>query len=105
MLVHLVGAVPVIGVLAAIVVWVMGKDEQPLVEANGKAAINFQLTLAGAYFALVILEGISFGVLAVVTRPVGFLLWLAALALVTLAARAAATGELYAYPLALRPLR
>lgn len=100
-LVHLVGAVPVAGVFAAMLIWLVRKDDDPFVEAHAKEALNFQMTLAGFYFALFVLELISFGYLAVVVRPVMVLTWLASLGLIALAVRAVAAGRAARYPVAL----
>jgi uncharacterized Tic20 family protein len=105
MLSHLVGAVPVVGVLAALLIWLLRKDAEPFVDAHGKEALNFQLTLAGLYVVLFALSVITFGYLAIVIRPLGFLLWLASLGLIALAARAAKGGQSHLYPITLRPLQ
>ena len=101
---HLVGAVPVVGVLAAISLWLHAAEDD-FAEPHAKEALNFQLTLAGAYLLLFVISWLSFGYLTPIVRPIMFLLWLASLGLIALAVRAVAAGRSHLYPIALRPLR
>ena len=86
-------AVPFGNVLAPLLLWLIKKDESEFVDANGKEAINFQLTwtllLLGA--SLTILVGV--GLLVV---PVIAVAWLV---LVVLATIRASEKEVYDYPL------
>lgn len=86
-------AVPFGNILAPLLLWLVKKDESEFVDANGKEAMNFQLTwtllLLGA--SLTILIGI--GLLVV---PVIAVAWLV---LVVLATLRASEREVYDYPL------
>ncbi|NLE57691.1 MAG: DUF4870 domain-containing protein [Planctomycetes bacterium] len=96
MLCHLAGLV---GFLGPLIVWLIKKDQSPLVNDQGKESLNFQITIL---IALVIS-----GVLMIVF--IGFLLfplvWLADLILIIVAAVKANSGVVYRYPFALRLIK
>jgi uncharacterized Tic20 family protein len=83
-------------VLVPLAVWLLKRSESPFIDANGREALNFQISIT--------IYGIVAGVLAFVL--VGFVL-LAALAvfqfvLMVIASVRASQGEVYRYPLTLR---
>ena len=96
MLCHLAG---LIGFLGPLIVWLIKKDEFPLVNDQGKESLNFQITVL---IALVI-SGILMAVF------IGFLLfplvWLADLILIIVATVKANSGVVYRYPFALRLIK
>jgi len=85
--------------LAPLIVWLIKRDEHPFIDAQGKDAVNFQLTmflalLVGAILALVL---------------IGFVVMLVAGVLMTVLPIVAAVksnrGESYSYPLTIRFIR
>lgn len=90
---------PVGGLLGPFVVWLIKRDDMPLVADQGKESLNFQITvlLAGALATLLI--GVGIGLL---------LLWALAiyyLVMVVIASVKANEGRAYRYPLTLRLIK
>jgi len=88
--------IPFGGILGPLVVWLMKKDTMPLVDQQGREAMNFQLTVHIALLASLLLTfvGIGFILLGVVA--------LGSLILTIMAAVAAQEGKRYRYPFTLR---
>ncbi|MFL6594049.1 MAG: DUF4870 domain-containing protein [Chthoniobacterales bacterium] len=79
-----------------LIVWLMKRDESPELDAHGKEAVNFQISMLiynaiAAVFCLVL---IGFFFLAV--------LWVLNAVLVIIAAIKASDGEFYRYPMTIR---
>src|SRR5215212_6609910 len=79
-----------------LIVWLMKRDESPEIDAHGKEAVNFQLSmliynLVAAVFCLIL---IGFVFLAI--------LWVLNAVLVIIAAIKASDGEFYRYPMTIR---
>jgi len=98
---HLLGlagltAIPFANVLAPLVLWIWKRESNPGVDAHGKEAVNFQISMT----IYTILAGLSMLVL------VGFVLMPAVLVtnlvLMIIAAVKASRGEFYRYPLTIR---
>jgi uncharacterized protein len=87
---------PIGGVLGPLVVWMLKRENYPLVADQGREALNFQLTL--------LLSGVAAVALALLL--VGFLLLLAiavyGVVMVVVASIKASEGIPYRYPLSLR---
>jgi uncharacterized Tic20 family protein len=82
--------------LAPLIVWLMKRDESPEIDAHGKEAVNFQISMliyniVAAVFCLVL---IGFVFLAV--------LWVLNAVFVIIAAIQASDGKLYRYPMTIR---
>ncbi len=94
MLCH-IGAI-VLGFIAPLVIWLVKKDESPLVDDQGKEALNFQITMTIAAIVATILMSVF----------VGFLLMPAVaifnLIMVIIAGIKANEGEKYRYPVNIR---
>jgi uncharacterized Tic20 family protein len=79
-----------------LIIWSLKKDEMPLVNDQGKEALNFQITMTIAF----IVAGLSIFIL------VGFVLlpavWLFDVIMTIVAAVKANDGEAFRYPLTLR---
>ncbi len=101
MIVHLAALVGLLGngiglLLGPLAVWLMKREEDPFIDANGKEAVNFQITMLLAMvvsgFLIIILIGIPmlilFGLIAVVLPILGGL--------------KAKEGEVYRYPMTIR---
>ena len=88
--------IPFAGVIVPLVLWLMKRDQYPLVNDQGKEAVNFQISMAIYYL-------ISLALLLVL---VGFVL-LAALAVfqlvcIIIATMKASEGVRYRYPMCIR---
>jgi len=82
--------------LPPLIVWLMKRDESPELDAHGKEAVNFQLSMliynvVAAVFCLIL---IGFFFLAI--------LWVLNAVLVIIAAIKASDGEFYRYPMTIR---
>ena len=83
-------------VLAPLAVWLMKRDESPEIDAHGKEALNFQISMliynaVAAVFCLVL---VGFVFLAI--------LWLLNAIFVIIAAIQASDGKFYRYPMTIR---
>lgn len=114
--------IPFGAILGPLLVWLIKKDEFPLVDAQGKEVLNFQISLwiyglgLGLLFFLLF---IVIFVLAVVFPPFIVIAWilgilsaimfaimkLAGIALSVIAAVKVNNGEIYRYPFAMRFLK
>jgi len=57
-LAHILG---ILGILPSLIIWLVFKDRGPFVNAEGKEALNFQITLLIAEIALYVLGLLTFG--------------------------------------------
>lgn len=98
----------IIGILPALIIWLVFKDRGRFTNEEGKEALNFQITLAIAQVAIVILSTF----LAAVTFGIGALLgglgWVVAIISIILSIMAfmkTKDGIPYRYPFALRLIK
>jgi len=88
--------IPFGSIIGPLIIWLIKKDTMPFVDDQGKEALNFQITAAIAFV----------GCLALMIVLIGFLLiWVVAIAdlvLIILAAIKANEGVAYRYPFTLR---
>lgn len=96
MLAHLLGIFS--GFVGALIIWLMKKDESGFVADEAKEALNFQITIAIALVASIMLKFVLIGF---VLFP---LVFIANFVFCLLAALTVAKGKAYRYPLALRLL-
>ena len=96
MLCHLAG---LIGFLGPLIVWLIKKDQYPLVNDQGKESLNFQITVL---IAMVISWVLMFVLIGFFLFP---LIWLADLVLIIVATVKANSGVVYRYPFALRLIK
>lgn len=94
MLAHLLGIFT--GFVGPLILWIVKKDEGGFVAEETREALNFQITIALALVASIMLKVILIGILLV---P---LVFLANFVFCLLAALTAAKGKPYRYPLTLR---
>ncbi|MFW6154213.1 MAG: DUF4870 domain-containing protein [Planctomycetota bacterium] len=91
--------IPVLGVVAPLVIWLIKRENSPFIDAHGKAVVNFQLSLLIYLFVSAILVFVI----------VGFLLILALIVMQIIltinGAVRAQNGEPYRYPVAIRFIR
>lgn len=88
--------VPLGNLIGPLIVWLVKKDQFPLVDQNGKESLNFQisLTIYAIVAGILTLVFIGFILLAV--------LYIAGIIYVILASIAANKGEVYRYPMTIR---
>ncbi|MGB1309758.1 MAG: DUF4870 domain-containing protein [Leucothrix sp.] len=87
-------------VLGPLAVWLLKRNDSSFVDANGKEALNFQITALVIAFALVVLST-AMGIFLVLAGIVG----IGALGLAIYAGLQAKKGERYTYPFALRLIK
>ena len=109
-------AAGVAGVVGALAVWLLKRDESPFIAEHAREALNFNLSMliyaCAACLLVVVLVGVSvltLGIGLLLTVPAGVLLALAAAAIAVtwlvcsiIATVRAFNGEPYRYPLSLR---
>jgi uncharacterized Tic20 family protein len=86
-------------VIGPLIVWLIKKDQYPLVDDQGKEVLNFQLSMTIYYVVAAILFCVYVGLL-VFPALVVF-----AIVVTILGAVKASTGEAYRYPLCIRFLK
>lgn len=92
--------IPFGNILGPLIVWLIKRGEMPLVESNGKEAINFQITVSIAMLICIPLMFVLIGI------PMAFAVGLGALVLTIMAAVKVSNGEFdYKYPLTIRLLK
>ena len=88
--------IPFGNVIGPLVVWLLKKGDSNAVDAHGKEALNFQISMT--IYAL--LAGLSlFVIIGVVLLPLALI---ANLVFIIVASIKASNGELYRYPLTIR---
>ena len=104
MLTHLIALCGFIGVpfghlIGPLIIWLVKKDQFPLVDDQGKESLNFQLSMT--------IYGVVAGILTliVIGIPLLIALVLTDIILVIIASVAANQGQLYRYPLTIRFLK
>lgn len=93
-------AFPIVGNIAGtLVFWMIRKDEMPLVDINGKEALNFQISVSiYALFAAAL-------VLVLIGIPLLFMVALADLIFIIMAAAKTSEGTPFRYPLTIRMIK
>lgn len=83
-------------IIAPLIIWLIKKDEYPLVNDQGKEAINFQITLTIYFFASALLIILVIGIpLLIGLAFFGFIVTI-------IATIKASEGEKYRYPMTIR---
>ena len=83
-------------IIAPLVIWLVKKEDYPLVNDQGKEAINFQISMTIYILASVVLIFLVIGI------PLLIILGIFSLIVVIIAAIKANEGEKYRYPLTIR---
>ncbi len=92
----LVGAVVVLAFVGPLVVWLIKRETHPFVDAHGREALNFNLSVLLYMVVAIPLVFLLVGVPLVIAIGVGWLV------LTIIAAVRAANGEPYRYPFTIR---
>ena len=90
-----------LGFLPALIIWIVFKDRGRFTDAEGKEALNFQITMLIGYFAATVLTVVTFGILSWVFT----VLWILSAIFSVLGFVAAKEGRNYRYPFALRLIK
>jgi len=88
--------IPFGSILGPLIIWQIKKNEYPLVDDQGKEALNFQITMAIAFVVSLVLMVVLIGFL---------LIWVVGvfdLVMIVIASIKANNGERYRYPLTIR---
>lgn len=99
----LTGAFGGLGVfIGPLVIWLIKKETMPFVDDQGKEALNFNITVAIACLALIVLSVVTLGIGLLIAVPLGLVIAVAWLVLTIIATIKANEGVAYRYPLCLR---
>lgn len=86
-------------ILGPLIVWLVKRGESPEIDAHGKEALNFQLTMLIYDVIALILVFVVIGI------PLLIVLWVANTVFVIIASIKASEGQLYRYPFTIRFLK
>ncbi len=104
---HLAGllsfiGIPFLGVIAQLVIWLVKREEHPLIDEHGREALNFQISLIIYTIVAGLLCATVIGL--VVGLPLIFLLLIVEFILLVIAGYQTSQGEDWRYPLTIRLL-
>ena len=88
--------IPFGSILGPLIIWQIKKNEYPLVDDQGKEALNFQITMAIAFVVSLVLMVVLIGFLLI------WVVGLFDLVMIVIASIKANNGERYRYPFTLR---
>jgi uncharacterized Tic20 family protein len=88
--------IPFGSIIGPLIIWQIKKNEMPFVDDQGKEALNFQITMAIAVLACIVLMVVLIGFLLI------WIVGLLDLVFIIIAALAANNGQAYRYPFTLR---
>jgi uncharacterized Tic20 family protein len=89
-------------IVGPLIVWLVKRDTMPFAADQAKEALNFNITLAIAFCALVLFSIVTFGLGLLIAWPIGAVLCVAWFVLTIIAAIKANEGVAYRYPFTLR---
>ncbi|ASB48440.1 DUF4870 domain-containing protein [Alkalitalea saponilacus] len=91
--------IPFGNIVGPLIIWLLKKDEFPIVDQEGKESLNFQITVSIAVFVAGILTFVLIGI------PLLILIALANIILIIMASVEANNGRAYKYPFNLRLIK
>ncbi|NUS61381.1 MAG: DUF4870 domain-containing protein [Lysobacter sp.] len=91
--------------LGPLIIWLLKKDTMPFVADQAKESLNFNITVTAIFLALMILGFITLGIGFVIALPLMFIVGIAALVLIIMAAVKANDGVRYRYPFTIRLIK
>lgn len=94
--------IPFGNIIGPLVMWLVKRDQSPFLERVGREALNFQITVAMALVACIVLGFATLLVGFIVLIPIMILIGIADLVLMILAAIEASHGREYRFPVCLR---
>ncbi|HZP64997.1 MAG TPA: DUF4870 domain-containing protein [Rudaea sp.] len=89
-------------IVGPLIIWQIKKNEMPFVDDQGKEALNFNITAFIICLGLWVFTLITFGIGALLTVPVFFLVFIGWLVFTIIAGIKANEGVAYRYPFAIR---
>ena len=97
--------IPMAGIIAPIVIWQIKKAEMPEIDAHGKNAVNFMLSLLiyAVGMVLVVLLTLGLGILVILLPAIA--LAICSIVFPIIAGIKASNGEIWPYPLSIQFLR
>ncbi|MEO8671086.1 MAG: DUF4870 domain-containing protein [Tahibacter sp.] len=91
--------------IGPLVIWLIKKDTMPFVDDQGKEALNFNITVAIACFALLVLSIITLGIGLLIAIPAWIVIGIVWLVFTIIAAIKANEGVRYRYPVSIRLIK
>jgi uncharacterized Tic20 family protein len=91
--------------LGPLIIWLVKKETMPFVNDQAKEALNFNITIAIIFVILTILSVATLGIGFFIALPLMFIIGIAALVFIIMAAIKANEGKAYRYPFALRLIK
>lgn len=91
--------------IGPLIIWLVKKDSMRFVDDQGKEALNFNITVALVFLALLILSVVTLGIGLVIAIPVAVIVGITWLVFTIIAAIKANEGVAYRYPLTLRLIK
>lgn len=88
--------------LGPLIIWLIKKDTMPFVDDQAKEALNFNITVAIAFFALWVLVFITLGIGFLIAIPAWLVIGIAWLVCTIIAAVKSNDGVAYRYPFSWR---
>jgi uncharacterized protein len=88
--------------IGPLAIWLIKKDTMPFVDDQGKEALNFNITVAIACLALLLLSIVTLGIGLLIAVPAWIVIAIGWLVLTIMAAVKSSNGEFYRYPMTLR---
>lgn len=89
-------------IIGPLIVWLIKRDTLPFAADQAKEALNFNITLAIAFAALVIFSIMTLGIGLLLAWPIGTVLFVGWIVLTIIAAIKSNEGVAYRYPFTLR---
>jgi uncharacterized Tic20 family protein len=89
----------------SLIVWLWKRNDSPVVDAHGKEALNFGITVFICTFPVSFIAGFLPGVIALIISVVMMVIGLAALALLIYGGLKAREGKLLRYPVNFRLIK
>jgi uncharacterized protein len=91
--------------IGPLVIWLVKKDTMPFVNDQGREALNFNITVAIACLALVLLSIVTLGIGLIIAVPAFIIIGIGWLVLTIIAGVRANEGQAYRYPISLRLIK
>ena len=91
--------------IGPLIIWMVKKDSMPFVDDQGKEALNFNITVALIFLALLLLSIVTLGIGLIIAIPGWIVVGIAWLVFTIIAGIKANEGVAYRYPLTLRLIK
>jgi len=91
--------------IGPLIIWLLKKDTMPFVDDQAKEALNFNITVAIAFLALLVLTVLTLGIGMILTIPLWIIIGIFWLVFTIIAGIKANEGVRYRYPFALRLIK